>query len=157
MGPGWPAQLLRPAGHMYLNLTSTQEKPGLSKGVPGRPSQGPCANRVAIGGPWLVHCIQGCFDPPPSPGLIEKHIKSLLWLGHQGLERAWGSGFHPREKLAVPTASLQVHKTPSLPRGECGQALWPSLGEASINWGPVQQGSVSPWSFCEVHLQAGRR
>lgn len=75
--------------------------------------------------------------PPHNPGLIEKHIKSLLWLGHQGVERAWGSGFHPREKLAVRTASLQVHTTPTLPRGEYGQALWPSSGEASINWGPV--------------------
>lgn len=40
VGPGWPAWLLKPAGHMDLNLTSTQEKPGLSKGVPGRPQPG---------------------------------------------------------------------------------------------------------------------
>lgn len=104
-------------------------------------------------------CIafKGALNPPAPPGLIEKHIKSLLWLGRQGLERAWGSGFQPREKLAVPTASLQAHKTLSLPRGKYGQVLWPSLGEASINWGPVQQGSVSPLGFCEVRLQAGRR
>lgn len=40
VGPGWPAQLLELTGHMDLNLASTQEKPGLSKGVPGRPQPG---------------------------------------------------------------------------------------------------------------------
>lgn len=98
VGPGWPAQLLRPAGHVDLNLTSTQEKPGLSKGVPGRPSPGPCANRVAFGGPWLVHCAQGCFETPrlngeaykisPMAGSSGPAESVGLWVPPQGEARS---------------------------------------------------------------------
>lgn len=83
---------------MDLNLTSTQEKPGLSKSVPGRSSQGPCANRVATRGPWLVHYGQGCFE---CPRLNREAYKISPVAGSlRSGERAWGSGFHSREKLA---------------------------------------------------------
>lgn len=83
---------------MDLNLTSTQEKPGLSKSVPGRSSQGPCANRVATRGPWLVHYVQGCFK---CPRLNREAYKISPVAGSlRSGERAWGSGFHSREKLA---------------------------------------------------------